>query len=132
MITPTADARDTWQATLQHIACEGRCYVLSSNQFATKSSYPLDLACYEDIVQNPEILCRGGSAIVGPLGKYISQPIYDKETMIVADLDMSLVIQSRFDFDVVGHYSRSDIFELIVNETKLNGVRFTTTNQGGE
>jgi nitrilase len=124
LITPTADARDTWQATLQHIACEGRCFVLSSNQFVTKSTYPTDLACYEDIAENSEIICRGGSAIVGPLGEYIKPPLYDQEGMVVADLDMSLVMQSRFDFDVMGHYNRPDVFELIVNEKKLNVVSY--------
>lgn len=124
LITPTADARDTWQATLQHIACEGRCYVLSSNQYVTKSTYPTDLYCYDDIMQDSDVLCRGGSAIVGPLGEYIGEPLYDGEGMLVADLDMSLVTRSRFDFDVVGHYNRPDVFQLIVNETKLDIVRF--------
>ncbi|MBW7473150.1 carbon-nitrogen hydrolase family protein [Paenibacillus oenotherae] len=124
LVTPTADARDTWQATLQHIACEGRCYVLSSNQYATKSSYPADLACYSDIEQDSDVLCRGGSAIVGPLGEYIEGPLYDGEGLLVADLDMSHVTRSRFDFDVVGHYNRPDVFQLVVNEKKRDIVRF--------
>jgi nitrilase len=124
LLTPTADARDTWQATLQHIACEGRCFVLSCNQFVTKSMYPSDLACYEDIRQEPDILCRGGSAIVGPLGEYITAPLYNQEGILIADLDMSQVIKSRYDFDVVGHYSRPDVFQLIVNEEKQGSVRY--------
>jgi nitrilase len=124
LITPTADARDTWQATLQHIACEGRCFVVSSNQFVTKDTYPTDLACYEDISQDPQVLCRGGSAIVGPLGEYIAGPLFDQEGLLIADLNLSLVAQSRYDFDVVGHYSRPDVFQLIVNEEKQNIVQF--------
>ncbi len=124
LITPTADARDTWQATLRHIACEGRCFVVSSNQFVTKQTYPADLACYEDIAQDPDILCRGGSAIVGPLGEYVVPPLFDQEGLLIADLDMSLVIRSRYDFDVVGHYNRPDIFQLIVNEEKQDIVRY--------
>lgn len=27
-LAPTADSRDTWQSTMEHIACEGRCYVI--------------------------------------------------------------------------------------------------------
>ena len=79
LITPTADARDTWQATLQHIACEGRCFVLSSNQYATKDSYPADLAGYADISGDPEVLSRGGSAIVGPLGNYVTPPLFGRK-----------------------------------------------------
>lgn len=122
-ITPTADARDTWQATIRHIACEGRCFVVSSNQFVTKDSYPADLACYEDIKDDPDIMCRGGSAIVGPLGEYVVEPLYNQEGLLIADLDLSLVAQSRFDFDAVGHYSRPDVFQLVVNRQKQEIVR---------
>lgn len=122
-ITPTADARDTWQSTLRHIACEGRCFVVSSNQYATKASYPADLACYDDIRDAPDVLSRGGSAIVGPLGDYIVEPLYDEEGLLYATLDLSLVTQSRYDFDVVGHYSRPDVFQLTVNTKKQRIVR---------
>ncbi|MUT67990.1 carbon-nitrogen hydrolase family protein [Paenibacillus sp. NEAU-GSW1] len=117
-IAPTADARDTWQATIRHIACEGRCYVLSCNQFSTKETYPADLAYYDDIQDDDYVLNRGGSAIVDPLGEYIVNPLYDKEGIMFATLDLDEVIRSRFDFDVVGHYSRPDVFQLIVNDKK--------------
>jgi nitrilase len=126
-ITPTADARDTWQATLRHIACEGRCFVVSCNQFATKASYPSDLACYEDIKEDPDILSRGGSAIVGPLGEYIVEPLYNQDGILIATLDLSQVTQSRYDFDVVGHYSRPDVFQLNVNDKKQDIVRSIRT-----
>ncbi|EJL40846.1 MULTISPECIES: carbon-nitrogen hydrolase family protein [Brevibacillus] len=128
-ITPTADARDTWQATIQHIACEGRCFVISCNQFVTKDTYPTDLACYDDIRQDPDILCRGGSAIVGPLGEYIVEPLYNQEGILIANLDLSLVTQSRYDFDVVGHYSRPDVFQLIVNRQKQDIVRVSKMDE---
>lgn len=123
-ITPTADARDTWQSTIRHIACEGRCYVLSSNQFATKSLYPKDLASFAELEQMDEVLSRGGSAIVGPLGEYIVEPVYGREALLVAELDMMKIAESRFDFDVVGHYSRPDVFQLHVNESKQSNVFF--------
>ena len=63
-LAPTADARDSWQATLRHIACEGRCFVLGCNQFVTKSIYPPDLAGIEDLADQPEIMCWGGSAML--------------------------------------------------------------------
>jgi len=115
-LAPTADARDTWHATLRHIACEGRCFVLGCNQFITKEMYPADLDGLEDLDQFPDILCRGGSAIIDPLGEVLAGPLYDKEDMLVADLDLGLIARSRFDFDVVGHYARPDVFRLVVNE----------------
>jgi nitrilase len=115
-LAPTADARDTWQATLRHIACEGRCFVLGCNQFVTKDMVPGDLEGIEDLAEQPEVLCRGGSAIYGPLGEIVAGPLYGREDTLLAELDMSAVARSRFDFDVVGHYARPDVFRLIVNE----------------
>ena len=115
-LAPTADARDTWQATLRHIACEGRCFVLGCNQFVTKEMYPADLEALDELDSLPDIICRGGSAIISPLGKVLAGPLFDKEDMLIADLNLSLIARSKFDFDVVGHYARPDVFQLMVNE----------------
>lgn len=117
-IAPTADARDVWQSTIRHIAVEGRCFVLSCNQYVTKNMYPTDLACYDDLDSSPEEMCTGGSAIIGPLGDYIQEPVFGREDILLADLDLREIPYSQFDFDVVGHYSRPDVFQLSVNEEK--------------
>ena len=118
-LAPTADSRDSWQATLRHIACEGRCFVLGCNQFVTKSMYPADLPGIADLAGQPEILCRGGSAIISPLGEVLAGPLYDAEGILYADLDLADVARSKLDFDVVGHYARPDVFQLVVNERPL-------------
>lgn len=123
-IAPTADARDVWQATIRHIALEGRCFVLSSNQYVTKDMYPTDLACYDDLASSPDEMSRGGSAIVGPLGDYIVEPVFGREEILYADLDIRDIAYSQFDFDVVGHYSRPDVFTLLVNEEKKENVKW--------
>ncbi len=123
-LAPTADLRNEWQCTLRHIAMEGRCFVIGCNQFVTKDMYPTDLACYEELAPAPEVMCTGGSAIVDPMGKYVAGPVFDREDIIIEDLDLSLIAKSRFDFDVVGHYSRPDVFRLIVNEEKKIPVKW--------
>lgn len=123
-IAPTADAREVWQSTIRHIALEGRCFVLSCNQYVTKDMYPTDLACYDELSSSPDEMCRGGSAIINPLGEYVIEPVYGKEDILVADLDLSQIAYSRMDFDVVGHYARPDIFQLVVNEKKQTNVVF--------
>ena len=115
-LAPTADARDTWQATLRHIACEGRCFVLGCNQYMTKDMYPDDFKGLRELDEQPEIMCRGGSAIISPLGKTLAGPLYGQEGILFADLDLGEIARSKFDFDVVGHYARPDVFQLIVNE----------------
>jgi nitrilase len=115
-LAPTADQRDSWQATLRHIACEGRCFVLGCNQFVTKEMYPKDLVGREDLASQPEILCRGGSAIISPLGDVLAGPLYDQEGILYADLDLAEIARGKLDFDVVGHYARPDVFQLTINE----------------
>jgi nitrilase len=121
-LAPTADARDNWQATIRHIACEGRCFVLGCNQFVTKSMYPADLVGIEDLDNQPEIMCRGGSAIISPLGEVLAGPLFDQEGILYAELDLAEVARSKFDFDVVGHYARPDVFRLVVNEEPASAV----------
>jgi nitrilase len=124
-LAPTADARDAWQATLRHIACEGRCFVLGCNQFVTKSMVPDDLPGRHDLADQPEVMCRGGSAIVSPLGDVIAGPLYDTEGILYAALDMGEIVRSRFDFDVVGHYARPDVLQLRVNDAPTPSVVYT-------
>ncbi|MBO1510107.1 carbon-nitrogen hydrolase family protein [Metabacillus bambusae] len=123
-IAPTADSRELWQSTIRHIAAEGRCFVLSCNQYVNKDMYPTDLACYDDLVSSQEEMCPGGSAIVGPLGEYIKEPVFGKVEILIANLDLRDIAFSQFDFDVVGHYSRPDVFQLLVNEEKKENVKW--------
>jgi nitrilase len=122
-LAPTADSRDTWQATLRHIACEGRCFVLGCNQYVTKAMYPTDLPGIEDLTGQPDVMCRGGSAIVSPLGDVIAGPLFDQEGILYAELDLADVVRAKYDFDVVGHYARPDVFQLMVNEQPMVPVK---------
>lgn len=114
-LAPTADSRDTWQATLRHIACEGRCFVLGCNQYVTKDMVPADLPCLPELAVQPDVMCRGGSVIVSPLGEVIAGPLYDQEGILYADLDMGEIVRGKLDFDVTGHYARPDVFHFAVN-----------------
>jgi len=122
-LAPTADARDSWQVTLRHIALEGRCFVLGCNQFVTKAAYPKDLEGIEDLTSLPDVLCRGGSAIVSPSGEYLAGPLVDQEGILVADIDLAEVARGKFDLDVAGHYARPDIFQLTINERPTHPIR---------
>jgi len=123
-LAPTADARDTWQATLRHIACEGRCFVLAANQFVPAGAYPAELLAHAAENEPRHEYCRGGSAIVSPLGEVIAGPLFDQEGELRADLDLDDVTRARLDFDVAGHYARPDIFQLTVNTAPKPPVRF--------
>ncbi|GAB5589360.1 hypothetical protein Unana1_04260 [Umbelopsis nana] len=111
---PTVDARPQWSATMTHIALEGRCFVLSANQFTRQKDYPDDHPIPEP--RDPEaIVIGGGSMIVGPLGNVLAGPLREKEGLLVADVDLDEIAGAKFDLDVTGHYSRSDVFNFTVN-----------------
>ena len=119
---PTADSRETWLPTVRHIAVEGRCFVLSSNLFARWSDYPdADDSTHANA---DEIVCRGGSCIIDPFGTVLAGPHFDGETLLTADVDLAAIARGKFDFDVVGHYARPDVFRLVVNETDTQPVSF--------
>lgn len=109
-LAPTADSRETWTASMQHIACEGRCFVIGCNQFFSKSDFPEHLQG-ELAPDRPEVLSAGGSVIVSPLGEILAGPLFGEEGILIADIDLDDVVRSRMDFDVTGHYSRDDIFK---------------------
>jgi len=118
---PTADDRDTWLPSMQHIALEGRCFVLTACQFLRKQDFPSTVRV--SLGDSPDaVLMRGGSAIINPLGKVLAGPCFTGETILTADLDLDDIGRGKFDFDVVGHYSRPDVFQLIVNEAATPAV----------
>jgi nitrilase len=125
---PTADARDTWSASMRHIAVEGRCFVLSSNQFTRRRDYPADYRAA--FPQDPDaIVCRGGSCIVDPFGNFLARPNHEGEVILTAEIDRAQIVRGKFDLDVVGHYARPDIFQLHVDETPKPSVRLNAMNE---
>lgn len=118
---PTADDRDTWLSSMQHIALEGRCFVLTACQFIRRKEFPDTVRV--SLGESPDaILMRGGSAIISPLGKVLAGPDFDGETILTATLDLNDIGRGKFDFDVAGHYSRPDVFQLTVNEAPMRPV----------
>ena len=114
-ISPNTNDNPEWQATIQHIAIEGKCYFINSDMIVRKSSYPPDL--HEKAAENfpSELVCRGGSCIINPYGHYLTEPVWDKETIVYAELDMDLPAACKMEHDAVGHYARPDVLELIVH-----------------
>lgn len=118
---PTADDREVWVSTMRHIAMEGRCFVLSACQYMTRADFPDKIK--NELTDDPgEVLMRGGSLIVDPMGEILAGPDYTGETILIADLDMKQIVRGKFDLDVVGHYARPDVFRLDVDTRPKLGV----------
>ena len=118
---PTADGRETWLSTMRHVALEGRCFVLSCNQFTLRSDLPADIP--NALAQAADdVLSTGGSCIISPLGEVLAGPARDGEEILFADIDLDEIARGKFDLDVAGHYARPDVFRLIVDEAPMPPV----------
>ncbi len=111
---PTVDDRDIWQSSMQHIAYEGRNFLISACQYQPP---PSDTILTDINWPKDKPLIRGGSVIISPLGERLTEPLYDKEGLVHTEIDLDDIIKARYDLDTVGHYSRPDIFKLTVDET---------------
>lgn len=124
---PTVDDRETWLPTMRHIALEGRCFVLTACQYLKRGDFPESARV--SLGEHPgDVLIKGGSAIVNPLGQVLAGPEFSGEAILYADLDLGDIARGKFDFDVVGHYARPDIFRLAVDESPKASVTFQSSD----
>lgn len=111
---PTVDDREQWQATMKHIALEGRCFVISANQYLLRSDLPNEVQPIQG--EDPEtVLIGGGSVIISPLGEVLAGPLREREGVLLAEIETADITGAKFDFDPAGHYTRPDIFSLHVD-----------------
>jgi nitrilase len=109
-LAPTADTSDAWQESMRHIARESRCYVITACVLQRASSHPAGVP----LVDGPDLMDRGGSAILAPDGSYLAGPLWDEPGILYADLDPDRMAADRQRFDPAGHYNRPDVFQLSV------------------
>jgi len=124
-LAPTYDAGDGWVGTMQHIAREGRCWVVGSG-FVLRGadipdSFPEKARLYPDAA---EWINKGDSVVVEPGGKIAAGPMRAELGILYADIDSARVAAARRTLDVAGHYARPDIFQLHVNTKPLKPVSF--------
>ena len=106
-VAPTADDSDGWIASMRHIAIESGAFVVSVPQYIPGSAFPAD---FPVPIEADVVYGRGGAAIIEPTwGEVIAGPIYDTETVLVADCDLRAGLHAKRWFDAVGHYSRTDV-----------------------
>ncbi len=100
------------QIASRHYAFEGRCFVLALGLVMQVKDLPNELRTAPELAATPDdFLLRGGSCIIGPDGKYIVEPVFEREVTLIADLDLHAIDREKMTLDVSGHYSRPDLFE---------------------
>jgi len=101
------------QIASRHYAFEGRCFVLAAGLLMRVKDLPARLPVTAELADKPDYsVLRGGSAIIGPDGHYIVEPVFEKESIIIAELDLEAIDKEHMTLDVSGHYQRADLFDL--------------------
>jgi len=107
--------RDMYQVASRHYAFEGRCFVLAVGQILRARDLPRELDLPRDLRGRPDALVAGGgTCIIGPDGAILAGPVFDREEIVVADLDLDRIAGESLALDVTGHYNRPDVFEFRV------------------
>ena len=119
--------RDMYQVASRHYAFEGRCFVLAAGLITRAGDLPADLELPPGVRENPDgLVCSGGSCIIGPDGSLLAGPIFDREEILVADLDLGRIAEESMALDVTGHYNRPDVFQFakrVVKQERWRGRR---------
>jgi nitrilase len=123
-VAATWDRGSSWVATLRHIALEGRMFVLGCCQALRKDDLPNRFGLKEKYYANArEWINVGDSAIVGPDGQFLVEPVRMREDILYAEVDPRRFRGPKWMFDVAGHYARPDVFQLTVNREARPLVR---------
>ncbi len=118
---PTAN--ETFQVACRAMAFEGRLFVVVAGSYLTKAMLPSDFELAQEMAPFPDVLIKGGSAIIGPDAKYLVGPVYDQETILYAKVDLGRIVEEKQALDVVGHYARPDVLRLVVNREPQRPVQ---------
>ena len=113
-VAPTWDRGEPWISTLRHIAKEGRVYVLGCCSAMRRSDVPDRYTFKEKFLSDSEWINPGDSTIIDPDGKFLVEPVKNREEILYAEVDPRQLRGPRWQLDVAGHYGRPDVFELTV------------------
>jgi nitrilase len=118
--------REMYQIASRHYAFEGRCFVLAVGQILRVSDLPQELEPPEDLRRRPDsLVVSGGSCIIGPNGALIAGPVFDREEILIADLDLARIEEESQALDVTGHYQRPDVFDFAVRPLRAGAAGST-------
>src|SRR5262249_746356 len=124
------DADDVHHLASRHYAFEGRCYVLCVGSYSTARDLPDDFELAGAMgVSGDDVLCRGGSGVIGPDGRWLAGPVDGREGdggegMVYAEIGLARIGEEQEALDAAGHYNRPDVFRLTVDERPQAAVEW--------
>lgn len=123
-IAPTWDSGDTWHASMNHIAREGGCWVLSTATALQGNDIPETFPERDKLFQDDEWINPGGAVVVKPFGGIVAGPLNNEKGVLYAKIDVEAARESRKALDIAGHYNRPDIFHLEVDRRAMPPLKF--------
>jgi len=114
LASPTWDKSPNWLQSMQHIAREGGLFVISTCMALRMDDIPDEYGFKQLYPEGREWINTGNSCIISPKGKIIAGPLEAEEGILYAEIDLNEIIEAKRMFDVVGHYSRPDVFNFSV------------------
>jgi nitrilase len=126
-IAPTYDSGEDWIGTMQHIAREGGCWVISAGVALRNRDLPEDLPGRETLYSADEDWINpGDSVVIAPGGEKVAGPLHEKQDILYAEIDPARAAGARRTFDVAGHYARPDVFTLHINNQRHSPIEFSS------
>lgn len=122
-VAPSVDDREIWRSLIKTIGVEGRQFCITAIPYLSWDASTRELPGY-----TREMPIAGGSMIVDPYGEVLAGPLVGEEGLLTAEIDLSKIPESRYDMDPTGHYTRPDVFKLVVDETARCGVSAKSDN----
>jgi nitrilase len=113
---PTWDKSPNWLASLPVFAREGGIFIISTCMALKIEDIPDKYEFKKLYPEGREWVNSGNSCIVGPDGKLLAGPLEGEEGILYAEINLQEIISTKRMFDVVGHYSRPDVFDFRVNK----------------
>ena len=123
-IAPTWDCGETWQASMNHIAREGGCWVLSAATALQGADIPEAFPERDRLFKQDEWVNAGDAIVVKPFGGIIAGPLHQEKGTLYATIDPEAARNSRKALDVTGHYGRPDLFHLEIDRRPMPPVKF--------
>ena len=124
-VAPTWDSGPGWLATMQHIALEGRCWVIGNGTAMRGRDFPDSFPRSDMFPDLEEWFNAGDSVVASPSGKIVAGPLHEEHGIVYAECDPALSAAARRTLDVAGHYSRPDVFRLEVDRAAAEQVKFS-------
>jgi nitrilase len=128
-IAPTYDSGEAWIGTMQHIAREGKCWVLCCGVALERKDFPADFPNLDSLYpEEEEWINPGDSAVIAPNGEIISGPLSKEKGVLMVEIEVEKAISSKRALDVAGHYSRPDVFTLQVDKSRQSPITLINLN----